>query len=166
MYKVELANQSLEVETKDGETYVNNELIANNIISLGNNKLNIIINNQPIETELLGVDKENKTVSMMINNQKVEVKIKDSFDLLLHDLGLDSLAAKKVSDIKAPMPGLVLKVLANDGQTIKKGENLLILEAMKMENMLKAADDCIIKKILVNPGDKVEKNQILIQLEA
>ncbi|MBI3232831.1 MAG: acetyl-CoA carboxylase biotin carboxyl carrier protein subunit [Bacteroidetes bacterium] len=166
MYKVELANQALDIETKDGETYINKELVSSNIVSLGNNKLNIIINNQPIETELLSIDKENKSVSMMINNQKVEVKIKDSFDLLLHDLGLDSLAAKKVSDIKAPMPGLVLKVLATDGQTIKKGENLLILEAMKMENMLKAADDCVIKKILVNPGDKVEKNQILIQLEA
>jgi biotin carboxyl carrier protein len=67
-----------------------------------------------------------------------------------------------ISEIKAPMPGLVLKVLVNKGDSIKKGCNLFVLEAMKMENIIKSPADVVIDKILIKPGDKVEKGQILM----
>jgi len=70
-----------------------------------------------------------------------------------------------VNDLKAPMPGLVLDVLVKEGQQIKKGENLLVLEAMKMENNLKALSDAVVKKVNVGKGARVEKNEILIELE-
>ncbi len=63
------------------------------------------------------------------------------------------------------MLGLVLKIIAKEGEELKKGDNLLILEAMKMENMIKAPADIIIKKIHIKEGDKVEKNQILLILD-
>ncbi|MNF13023.1 Glutaconyl-CoA decarboxylase subunit gamma [compost metagenome] len=66
-------------------------------------------------------------------------------------------------EIKAPMPGLVLNVIVESGQEVNKGDNLLILEAMKMENIIKSPSSGIVKKILVTKGDKVEKNEILIQ---
>jgi biotin carboxyl carrier protein len=62
------------------------------------------------------------------------------------------------------MPGLVLKVLVEEGKEFKKGDNLLILEAMKMENILKAPADGKVKSIKIKPGDKVEKNEILLLL--
>lgn len=164
MYKVEIADKSFEVENKDNNIYIDNKLVSADMLKVSESKLHLMVNNKPIMTELISIDKENKVVTLMVNNQKVDVKIKDTFDLLLHDLGLDSLASKKASDVKAPMPGLVLKVLVTEGQEVKKGENLLVLEAMKMENMLKSSEDITIKKVLVNAGDKVEKNQVLIQL--
>ncbi|HNH66215.1 MAG TPA: biotin/lipoyl-binding protein, partial [Bacteroidia bacterium] len=72
--------------------------------------------------------------------------------------------AQKVNDLKAPMPGLVLDILVSEGQTIQKGDSLLVLEAMKMENNLKAINDAVVKKINVSKGDKVEKNTVLIEL--
>jgi biotin carboxyl carrier protein len=62
------------------------------------------------------------------------------------------------------MPGLVLKVLVKDGDVIKKGDNLLVLEAMKMENSIKAPADATIKAVKITAGDKVEKNQVMILL--
>jgi len=62
------------------------------------------------------------------------------------------------------MPGLVLDILVSEGQTIQKGDSLLVLEAMKMENNLKAINDAVVKKINVSKGDKVEKNTVLIEL--
>jgi biotin carboxyl carrier protein len=62
------------------------------------------------------------------------------------------------------MPGLVLKVLVTEGQEFKKGDNLLVLEAMKMENILKAPTDGIVKSIKIKPGDKVDKNEVLLLL--
>ncbi len=63
------------------------------------------------------------------------------------------------------MPGMVLKVLVNAGDEVKKGDNLLILEAMKMENILKSTTDGTVSKVLVKQGYKVEKNQVLIQFK-
>jgi biotin carboxyl carrier protein len=58
-----------------------------------------------------------------------------------------------------------LKVIVESGQKIQKGDAMLILEAMKMENILKAPSDGVIKKIQILKGDKVEKNQVLIRME-
>jgi biotin carboxyl carrier protein len=75
---------------------------------------------------------------------------------------MDRLAAKKVAEIKAPMPGLVLEVLVSKGDEIKVNQPLVILEAMKMENVLKSPTDGSIKKVEITKGDSVEKNQLLI----
>jgi biotin carboxyl carrier protein len=60
------------------------------------------------------------------------------------------------------MPGLVLRILASEGQEVQKGGNLLVLEAMKMENIIKAPANVMIKSVKINPGDKVEKNQVMM----
>ena len=60
------------------------------------------------------------------------------------------------------MPGLVIDVCISEGDKIKKGDKIIVLEAMKMENIIKSPTDGIIKKINVNKGMAVEKNQILI----
>ncbi|HEY9195548.1 MAG TPA: acetyl-CoA carboxylase biotin carboxyl carrier protein subunit, partial [Mucilaginibacter sp.] len=69
----------------------------------------------------------------------------------------------KVSEIKAPMPGLVLRIFVAEGDTVQKGDNLFVLEAMKMENIIKAPADVTVRKIKCKAGDKVEKGQILIE---
>ncbi len=63
------------------------------------------------------------------------------------------------------MPGMGLKVLVEAGQQISKGDGLLILEAMKMENLLKASSDATVKAIRVNERTAVEKGAVLIELE-
>jgi biotin carboxyl carrier protein len=63
------------------------------------------------------------------------------------------------------MPGLILKVAVTQGQFVKKGESLIVLEAMKMENVFKASADCIIKEIKVQEKQAVEKGQELITFE-
>jgi biotin carboxyl carrier protein len=60
------------------------------------------------------------------------------------------------------MPGLILSVAVAEGQEVKKGDPLLILEAMKMENVIKAPADATVKVIKVRKGDSVDKNQVLV----
>jgi biotin carboxyl carrier protein len=62
------------------------------------------------------------------------------------------------------MPGLVLKILAEPGQAVNKGDSLIILEAMKMENVIKATGPGTVKAICVNEKDTVDKNQLLIEM--
>ncbi len=115
--------------------------------------------------EVLKVNKEEKKVTIRVNGNKYECELNTSLDLLLKEMGFDALASKKIKELKAPMPGLVLEVIAKEGLEVKKGDALIILEAMKMENMIKAAGDGIVKKIHVIKGNAVEKSQVLITFE-
>ena len=65
----------------------------------------------------------------------------------------------------APMPGMVLEILINNGETVTEGQPVIILEAMKMENVLKAPGDGVVKVIKVKKGDPVDKKQVLIEME-
>jgi len=63
------------------------------------------------------------------------------------------------------MPGLVLDIIVSPGQSVNKGDNLLILEAMKMENVIKSPIDGIIKSIEVDKGNPISKSQVLVTYE-
>ncbi len=67
--------------------------------------------------------------------------------------------------IFAFIPGTIKKVLISEGDSVNKGDNLLVLEAMKMNNSILATAQGIIAKVLVKPGQVVSKNQLLIEIE-
>ena len=108
---------------------------------------------------------DGKSFSLKINGKLFQLQAKDHYDLLLEQMGMSATHSVKTRKLKAPMPGKVLDVLVEKGQSVTKGEGLLILEAMKMENLLKAEQDGIIKSLNVSVGDAVEKNIILIEFE-
>ncbi|MDT3739261.1 MAG: acetyl-CoA carboxylase biotin carboxyl carrier protein subunit [Candidatus Kapabacteria bacterium] len=70
-----------------------------------------------------------------------------------------------LSKITAFIPGTIREIYAKTGQIVKQGDTLLILEAMKMKNQLKAPLNGKVKEILVKTGDMVSKNQVLVRLE-
>ena len=103
-----------------------------------------------------------KLLDVFLNGIHYPVRIKDRTDLLLEEMGMDMGASDAAADLKAPMPGLVLDVLVATGDTVSKGAPLLVLEAMKMENMIKATADATVEAINVSTGDTVEKDQLMI----
>jgi biotin carboxyl carrier protein len=125
--------------------------------------IRLVFDGKTFEAQILKLNFEEKAVLLKINQNKYEVRLKDRFDILLEKLGMDSNISKKQNNIKAPMPGLVLKLLVEEGTPVKKGDPLIILEAMKMENILKSPSDVIVKRIAVSKGNSVEKNQLLIE---
>jgi len=166
MHKIKVNDQFVfEVEQKDSAFLVNGKPVQLDLSTLGNNNAHVLYEHKSFNTELVELNKTDKTCKIKVNGNIYQLSIEDQFDVLLKQLGLDNLATNKVSEIKAPMPGLVLKVLVEENAEVKKGDNLLILEAMKMENILKSSTDGVVKKILIKQGDKVEKNQILIQFK-
>jgi biotin carboxyl carrier protein len=128
------------------------------------NSLHILYNSRSYNAELLEYKQEEKTAVIKVNNGLYEIKLKDETDDLLEKLGIGQ-QKNKVQQIKAPMPGKVLDIKVKEGDAIKKGDALLVLEAMKMENVIKATDAAVIKKINAIIGKAVEKNEVLIVLE-
>jgi len=154
---------NFEVNETQGTWIVNGAPVSLDTLEIKNNLLHILHQQTSYRVEIVTFSKEEKTASIKVNGHTYNIAIKDRFDDLLHQLGLDNLQSAKVAELKAPMPGLVLSILVKEGDEIKKGDNLLVLEAMKMENIIKSPADVTIKSIKIKPSDKVEKNQVLIQ---
>lgn len=145
------------------EGTLNGVEIKGDLLKVSENQYHLLYQTKSYNIEIISINALEKTMVLKINAQKFTLQLKDKYDELLHNLGLDTLAGKKINDIKAPMPGMVLNILVSEGQEVKKGDALLVLEAMKMENILKSPSDGVIKKVVAIKGNAVEKNQLLIQ---
>lgn len=108
---------------------------------------------------------DGKKLRLLSNGQVAEVEILDELDQRLDQMGYKAASTKQIKEVKAPMPGLVLDVSVSVGQSVKEGERLLILGAMKMENSILIHADGVIKQVCVKPGQAVDKGQLLIELE-
>ena len=125
----------------------------------------VLKDNQAFQCELLAADFTNNTITIAVNGSEYHVKIEDEYDMLIKKMGLTVVNSTKIENIKAPMPGLIIDILVEPEQAIEKGTPLLILEAMKMENVLKADGEGVVKSIEITKGQAVDKGQILIEME-
>lgn len=163
MYKVNINNKEHIIDLEnDNSGKINGEKATWDMIQIKEGSFHLIKNNKSYNIEIVKSDFNEKTFTVLVNGHKYQLSVKDKFDELLKNLGMDNLNANKINEMKAPMPGLVLDVRVEEGSQIKKGDALLVLEAMKMENIIKSPTDGVIKKINVKKGMAVEKNQVLI----
>lgn len=165
MYKITVDKKEFAVESEAGSFSIDNQPFHADILEFKEGKFHIISDHKSYTAEVLSFQKAEKTFEIKVNNSIYTVQVQDRFDQLLKQMGIDAGAGKKVNDIKAPMPGMVLQVMVETGQLIKKGDAIVVLEAMKMENILKAPADGTVKKVHVTKGDKVEKNQVMVFLD-
>jgi acetyl/propionyl-CoA carboxylase alpha subunit len=167
MYKIHFKDGKEASISSDGNGNWNldGHTISPDIRSIGNNKRHILLGTRSLITEVLSFDRESKEFRIRVGSKEVTFTVSDKYDQLLHELGMDDVMSKKADDMKAPMPGLVVDVNVNPGDEVKKGDKILVLEAMKMENILKAAADGIVKKVHVEKQHKVEKNQVLVEFQ-
>ncbi len=135
------------------------------IVHGADGRIHILHQGKSYHAELVEVDHNARQFVLQINGVRFSVNIADHYDRLIQKLGLHVGKSQKANIVKAPMPGLVLTVLAEPGQMVAKGDPLLILEAMKMENVIKAASDGQVKSIHVQKGAAVEKGQLLLEME-
>lgn len=153
------------VDGKPGEWLLNGTNIHCDIQPQPNGLISVLLDGKSYTAIVDDVDIKNKLVKLRIDGFSHTVSISEPMDQLLASMGMDLKAMQKAEPVKAPMPGLVLKVLVEPGQKIAKGDGLLILEAMKMENVLKATADATVKSINIAERTAVEKGAVLIELE-
>lgn len=150
---------------------VNNDLTLENIsteldmVRGADGAYHILQDGKGYQAELLRADATTKTYEIKVNGVRHTVQLEDEYDQLVKKLGLTVASAAVAKDIHAPMPGLVLEVSVSEGQEVEAGTPLLILEAMKMENVIKCPGDGVVKTVKVQQGAAVEKGQLLVELE-
>ncbi len=155
----------IEIERIDDRfnVIVNNEMFLAEMFQLdGTDTFLFLINNQPYETE---ITKKNHQYFVSFNGGNYLCGIEDEqLARLRHSIrGSEKVHTEHV--LNTPMPGLIVNVNVIAGQKVNKGERLLTIEAMKMENEIAAPEDAIVKKVNVEPKQAVELGQELMVLK-
>jgi biotin carboxyl carrier protein len=164
MLKVKVNNKSEHTVVLDNNTggTIDGKAFEWDVHEVKSGSFHILKDDRSYNVEVIKADLAEKSFTVSVNGNKYQLSVKDKYDELLKSLGFDNLNASKVNEVKAPMPGLVLDVRVAEGDHVKKGDAVLVLEAMKMENIIKSPADGTVKKINVKKGQAVEKNQILV----
>lgn len=132
-------------------------------IEVTGDSYHFIENNKSHAITVMDFDLSTRQCTLRVDGEIKKVVFLRDLDLLIEKMGLNSTQAKKLSLLHAPMPGLVTSIKIIQGQEVEKGTPLLILEAMKMENVITAPHHAIIKKINVIVGQAVDKGAILVE---
>lgn len=145
-----------ETITVDPRKY-NNEFrnLSGNVLFLRLDNKNYVLNR---------LSDEENVYNITVNGKSYKVECKSQLDIIKEKFSGNGAGRKKSSSIISPMPGAVVKISVTEGQKVKKGDVLLVLEAMKMENEIKAHENCTVKKILAEEKQSVDKGQLLIEL--
>ncbi|MBT8303085.1 MAG: acetyl-CoA carboxylase biotin carboxyl carrier protein subunit [Bacteroidia bacterium] len=128
-------------------------------------KMHILHDFRSYNAEIIDSDFDSKSYKVLVNNNEYNIHIFNDLDILIKEMGFEVGSSKMINEIKAPMPGLILDINIEVGQEVNEDDSLLILEAMKMENVLTSPRIGVVKSIGAKKGDAVEKNQILITFE-
>ncbi|RZS92445.1 acetyl-CoA carboxylase biotin carboxyl carrier protein subunit [Aquimarina brevivitae] len=134
-------------------------------VAAGKSTFHIIKDHSSTQASIIAEDFLNKHYVVKIDNTSYTVKIKDELDQQISEMGFALNTAANIDSITAPMPGLLLDIMVKTGQEVKENDPLLILEAMKMENVIVSPRDGVIKSITIDKGQPVDKNQLLIEFE-
>ncbi|GAB5416840.1 MAG: hypothetical protein Crog4KO_17070 [Crocinitomicaceae bacterium] len=108
---------------------------------------------------------ESNRLKVKINHRVFEVSKKGELDDLIKSMGLDKPKVKKLKELQAPMPGRIVNIAVTIGDELNVGDEILSLEAMKMENVLKAEGIGVVKSINIDKNDVVDKGTVLIEFE-
>tara|TARA_R110002049_G_scaffold266984_3_gene443258 strand:+ start:9225 stop:9704 length:480 start_codon:yes stop_codon:yes gene_type:complete len=155
-YIVTVNNEEIEIATQ--------EIAELDIVQNTTDEFHILQKNKKYSVKLLQADDLTKKLTLEVNGNKYTISIADEYDQMVKQMGILAVNTQQQKDINAPMPGLILDILVTVGQEIKEGDQMLVLSAMKMENIITAPSDGIVKIIEIQKDDVVEKGQLLIEI--
>ena len=160
------------ITTIDGKEFII-EIIDDHHIRVGDKLFDLdfeSVSGQPVFSLLLNgksyeayVYQDEEDWEVLIRGRQYQVKVQDEREKRLATAGGSDVADGEFH-LKAPMPGLIVAVLIDEGQEVKKGQVMLILESMKMQNELKAPRDGIMGRVRVKAGESVEQRQTLLSV--
>ncbi len=135
------------------------------LVNINEKTLHVLKDQKTYQAEIVSEQFNDRSYTIVVNGSTYQVQIQNELDQRINQMGFSLGNTKQVNAVKAPMPGLILDISVSVGQEVAENDNLLILEAMKMENNLSAPRAGIIKAIHVEKGATVDKGQLLIEFE-
>jgi pyruvate carboxylase subunit B len=103
--------------------------------------------------------------TLWVDGFRFDVEALDERSRAIRELSAATAAPKGPAPLVAPMPGMIVRVNVAEGDVIQAGQGLVVMEAMKMENELRATSGGAVRRVLVTPGTAVEKGALLLEME-
>lgn len=141
------------------------DLLSCEVRSIKDSEVQVILNHKIYIIQLEAVSPDLLHYHLRMGHERIGAQMIRHIDRLVDQMGLSQTLHSWVEDLKAPMPGLVKKILVEEHEEVQTGQNLLLLEAMKMENIIKSPQTGKIKRIAVTQHQTVDKGQLLITFE-
>ena len=162
-YRALVGDRTFDIRWNGGHLYLHDEATNYAFEQVSGNHYLLVLNGRsvPVVIDANG----DGTAQVTLDGRTTSVRVKDERALLMERFGLDAGDDAAQREVRAPMPGLVLRVAVEAGQDVRAGDSLLVLEAMKMENELRAAGDGVVKAVHVAAGTAVAKTELLLELE-
>jgi biotin carboxyl carrier protein len=162
-YYSRVGQTEYEIEIRDNQVFVDGEPIEVDLRQSGGPELySILYNGRSYE---LLIEAERFTYGVTLRGERFDVQVEDERTRRLN-MGRKMISIPEGEmAITAPIPGLIVKILVEPGDAIADEQPLVILEAMKMENEIRAVRSGVIKSVAVQPGERVEQNAVLLVLE-
>jgi biotin carboxyl carrier protein len=163
-YVVVVEGQSIEVEVEGEQITVGGQQYQANLGRIPGTPLRqLLLDDRPVT---LTVESNGQGRWMLSRaGERSDVEVLDERTRHIRSLTGNAEQSRKADVLRAPMPGLVVRINARPGEAVAVGDGLVVLEAMKMENELKAGASAKVKAVRVNPGEAVEKGQVLIEFD-
>jgi acetyl/propionyl-CoA carboxylase alpha subunit len=163
-YLATIDDTTYEIDINEkGEIRLDGERLQADFMAVAEQSLySLLLDNRSFEAH---ISPEEEGLEVLLHGSRYMVSIEDERSRLLRKAGKAELLQSGEFHLKAPMPGLIVEVPVESGQEVSKGDNLVILESMKMQNELKAPRDGTISRVRVKPGDSVKQNAVMIVLD-
>lgn len=155
--------QEINIEDAGGKLRVsaNGKEYLVDLVPIDERRYSVLLN---YHAYLVDAEIEKNAVRLLLNQCEHMVQVLNPQQKLESEIFGKSEKSRSESEVRAPMPGLILRIEVKTGQEITAGQPLLVIEAMKMENEIRAASAGVVKEILVQPQQAVERNDLMIKI--
>ena len=164
-YFVEIAGRTIEVDLHAGGARVDGRDVSAELRELAGTRVRHLLVDGRSRT-LVAASVEAGIWELQVEGARHRVEVVDERTRAIRAMTGQTAAATGPKPIKAPMPGLITRVEVAAGDTVRAGQGVVVIEAMKMENELRADADGIVEQVMVAPGQAVEKGAVLVKIRA
>ncbi len=163
-YIVDIGDERLEVEF-DGETArIGNAVHAVHLADVEGTPVHLVAIGNRVHRVVARRHPERGRYTLRLDGWRVEAEALDERTRAIRDLTAKQATHAGPVPVTAPMPGMIVKVHVRPGDTVTPGQGVISMEAMKMENELRATTAGTVKGVLVQPGQAVERGTVLVEL--
>ncbi len=163
-YIVDVNGERVIVELDDTHAEVDGERVAASLSSVEGTPVRLLRIGEQVHRLVARRGAARGLWTLDLDGQRVEAEALDERMRAIRDLTAAAAAASGPAPLMAPMPGLVVRVSVAVGDTVSAGQGLVVVEAMKMENELRASVAGVVTAVLAIPGEAVRKGALLVEL--
>ncbi|MFL5575104.1 MAG: biotin/lipoyl-containing protein [Gemmatimonadaceae bacterium] len=164
-YVVQVGEERVAVELDAGGVHVEGEAVRAHLADVEGTPVRLVTIGDEVHRVVVRRHRERGRYTLWLDGYRYEVEALDERTRAIRDLSASTAAATGPAPLVAPMPGLVVRVNVQPGDEVQAGQALVVMEAMKMENELRAPAAGRVRATPVSPGTAVEKGTLLVELE-